>query len=386
MRVLHVLGRVTVPPNPQEAPVSGVVRACIEIAREQSRRGWRVSVMYPARAPTESRWEGVTLMGRPPLWIDGWPRLSSHGEEWAYHGRVVAETWRRRYDVVHGHGSGYLRYVRAGLRVAHLHFDPDVSLNRRDLQTIDRHAHAIVVVNARVASDLARKGLRPTKVYVARNGTDLRPAADPTEGEAMRSRLNLPQSAFVVLFVGAIVPEKGVRELARAFHLLSAGADGPYLVLAGASGLWGSGRNTQTAYEEDCCRILDAPAIRARVRALGLVGRKEVAALYNMASVLVVPSQGPDAAPLVVLEGMASGTPILATEVGGIPEYLGDAGLLTPSDYRSLASGLSQLREDRRLRGAMSARGRMRAIAYTWAATATEIERVYRNGLAYHPR
>lgn len=81
---------------------------------------------------------------------------------------------------------------------------------------------------------------------------------------------------------------------------------------------------------------------------------------------------------LPVLEAMACGTPVVASNAASIPEVVGNAGLLVePSDVRGWVSAIASVLDSSQRAGELSAAGRRRAAAFTWARTARETLRVY---------
>ncbi len=113
----------------------------------------------------------------------------------------------------------------------------------------------------------------------------------------------------------------------------------------------------------------DRPALEGEVRRLGLASvvrlageRNDVAQLLAASDVFVLSSRS-EGLPLSILEAMAAGLPVVATNVGGVPELVleGETGLLVPpGDPHSLAGALERLLDDSELRGRMGAAGRIR--------------------------
>ena len=106
----------------------------------------------------------------------------------------------------------------------------------------------------------------------------------------------------------------------------------------------------------------DAVPARAGLRVHRLAGGSpELVALYQQADLVCLPTRG-DAAPWVVLEAMACGTPVLATAVGGIPELVGEGGRIVPEDDQpALERALAELLADAAQREALGAAARARA-------------------------
>ena len=179
---------------------------------------------------------------------------------------------------------------------------------------------------------LVRLGAPVDRAVLLPNGVDRALFQPRDRGEARRT-LALPEGCRVILYVGALDPEKGVRELVDAFAVLRQGAPSPvHLVLVGEG-------------------PLDAE-IRARAAALGaaagrvvLAGPQDlpgVARYLAAADLLALPSWA-EGTPNVVLEALAAGRPVVASRVGGIPDVVIEdvTGILVaPRDPDDLAEGL----------------------------------------------
>jgi glycosyltransferase involved in cell wall biosynthesis len=100
--------------------------------------------------------------------------------------------------------------------------------------------------------------------------------------------------------------------------------------------------------------------------------------LYNAASLLVVPSHY-EGFGLTAIEGMACGTPVLASDRASLPEVVGEAGvLLPPDDEAAWATALRDLADDRARREQLIAAGLRRAAEFTWERAAADTLAVYR--------
>ena len=115
--------------------------------------------------------------------------------------------------------------------------------------------------------------------------------------------------------------------------------------------------------------------LERRVELAGYVEREGLAALYRGAACLVFPSRY-EGFGLPVLEAMASGTPVVATPAGAVPEVAGDAAVLVePGDPRRSRTGIGQALADR---DRLVAAGLERARQFSWAETARRTLAVYR--------
>ena len=129
-----------------------------------------------------------------------------------------------------------------------------------------------------------------------------------------------------VLFAGRLMPEKGVRLLAAAWSDLPEHSAGT-LTIAGDG--------------PDRAVVTDLAGRRSDVRYVGPVPPAEVGALLSAAACVVVPSQWREVCPLIVVEALAHGRPVLATNRGGLPFLVGpDGGWVVEPTPAALAAGL----------------------------------------------
>lgn len=145
-----------------------------------------------------------------------------------------------------------------------------------------------------------------------------------------------PQGRIRLLYVGQLIPLKGVDVLLRAFARVAASQD-IELHLAYQMPL----------LEQQLRELARTLGIGERVHFRGFLGADELAKLYRSVDALVLPSHA-EALPSVVIEALLSGTPVVATRVGGIPEQVGEFGALArpndPDDFaRALREVLSRL-------------------------------------------
>ncbi len=108
----------------------------------------------------------------------------------------------------------------------------------------------------------------------------------------------------------------------------------------------------------------------------GPVSEDRLRALYRDAECLLFPSLY-EGFGLPVLEAMASGTPVVASDRTSVPEVVGDAGLMVEAlDADAMAAAVERLWSDGALRASLVTRGRERAAAFTWEAAASRVHRI----------
>jgi glycosyltransferase involved in cell wall biosynthesis len=188
-----------------------------------------------------------------------------------------------------------------------------------------------------------------------------------------------------VLTVGGIEPRKGSIVLLEGFAELCARAPGadPLLVVAGGATLFD--------YRDEIDRFHDRLGelgLRSRVRLLGPVAPDVLLRLYRAADVFAFPSVM-EGFGLAAIEALASGLPVVASDIDVFREFLVDGGnaLLSPvGDAGALGARLARLARDDVLRGRLAAAARGSIAAYTWDAAAETHERAYRVLLAARDR
>lgn len=214
----------------------------------------------------------------------------------------------------------------------------------------------------------------PAKVEVVPPGVDLATFA-PGDRAAARRRVGLPEDALVVQFVGRIQPLKAPDVLLRAAaELVRRDPElARRLVIPILGGPSGSGLEHPDSLQE----LAEELGLTDRVRFVPPVSRTELADWYRAADLVAVPSHN-ESFGLVAVESLASGTPVVAARVGGLPVAVGDAGVLVDGhDPTRWAAELARLLADPGLRQQLSARAVVHAKAFSWEHTVDRLEQVY---------
>lgn len=202
-----------------------------------------------------------------------------------------------------------------------------------------KSAHKIVVLSQSLKQSLLSRGADESKMCVIPQGVDT---------DRFHWNEGAVYPAHHILFVGRITRAKGIREALAAFCMVQ--ADYPELTLD----VYGSGE--------------ELPELKIRYRGHAGIcfhGHRDSDSLYHVyedADILLLPSYY-EGLPNVVMEAMATGTAVIASQVGGIPELLeeGKCGcLVPPGDVGSVAAALRTVLGDDRLRSQMIRRARKR--------------------------
>ena len=151
----------------------------------------------------------------------------------------------------------------------------------------------------------------------------------------MKNKLNIPEKNKVIIFTGRIVQEKGIKELLLAYQRLS--TENVTLVIIGSANF---GATTNTKYEKEVSKLISQ--IKKQIIFTGFIHQTELYKYYNIADIAVMPSLFQDPAPLVCIETQATGTPLIATRVGGIPEYVGENTAILIDNDSNLVDNLSK--------------------------------------------
>jgi len=307
----------------------------------------------------ERRW-GIPY----PVWrVGGYVRLF----------RLVRES-----DVVHVHDVTYLSSLCAAIfaRVARrplivtqhvavvAHDKGVVELGQRAVygtwgRLVWRWAGEVIVYNPIVQRFLVEFGVRALKIRLVYNGIDTAffSPGDGSDRQRVRAQYDLPSEQPVVLFVGRLVPKKGVD------RLIAARGSEYHIALVG-SGM--------------------VPSIPAGVTCLGPLERHEVRDLYRAVDLFAFPAVG-EMLTLVMQEAMACGLPVVATDE---PDYAAyqfgpDDIAFVPADTDGLKRALQSLLADGERLGRMQAASRRVAIErFEWRANAAQLMSLYQRSTA----
>ncbi len=232
-----------------------------------------------------------------------------------------------------------------------------------------RRSDRILTVSETSKRDILRFfNVSAAKVEVIPNGIDDRFNRVPSADEVARVRERYQLHDPFLLYAGNIKPHKNLERLIAAFHLVrQRGFDQLKLLIIG---------NEVSKYPT-LRHTVHHHKLHTQVRFLGFVPDQMLAILYRLADVFVFPSLY-EGFGLPPLEAMASGTPVVTSNVSSLPEVVGDAALLVdPYDPGSIADAIERLLTDPALRADLAARGLVRARAFSWERSVRRIREIY---------
>lgn len=353
---------------PEQIPVpgNGSVEICILSIAKQLAKHHKVTVISRSSAglPGYSRDSGIHIV-----------RVRS-GSSKVYLASVLRYIQGKSYDIIQvdnrPHYMAAIKkaspHTKVTLFLHSLTFVPHTQAVASSIKSAD-----LIIANS---SSLKQKlsGRFPAqahKIRTVRLGVDVSRFHPPTAAEraGARSKYGIG-SRFTVLFVGRIIPRKGIPVLLKALQL--AGRQVPMkLVVAGK----GSG---------SYMKQLRAQAAKLGISVIwaGKISHKDIHRMYRMADCFVCPSQKHEAFGLVNVEAMASGLPVIASRNGGIPEIVkhGQSGYLVDQYHRPepFAEHLVRLGKSSQLRSSMGEAGRSIVLQrFTWSQTAAQLASLY---------
>ncbi|MGD0994546.1 MAG: glycosyltransferase family 4 protein [Candidatus Bathyarchaeia archaeon] len=248
-------------------------------------------------------------------------------------------------EIVHAHGHPYLtsliaaklakRYSKPFVLTQHntfIEYDSifdsverlnDLAVGKETLKEADK----IITVSNATKDYVLSLGAKPEKIKVLHNGVDLvhfRPLTG--KREEMRRKLGISQNSIVVLTVRRLVYKNGIDTLIESANIaVRKNPKITFLVVGKGPDL----NNVQMRIRQ--------LGIENNFRLTGFVKDEDLPFYYNAADFFVLPSKSGEGLPLVALEAMACGLPVIATNVGGISEILmEDYGKLVPSNQPEL--------------------------------------------------
>ncbi|ACS32942.1 glycosyltransferase family 4 protein [Thermococcus gammatolerans] len=285
----------------------------------------------------------------------------------------------RNYDVVHGQHAFTplaLKAVSAGRKAGKATLLTTHSINYENSPVIKALArmafpyfryylgnpHRIIAVS-RASKEFMRRFTR-IPIEVIQNGVNVDFFDVPLSKEEAKEKLGLGER--VILYVGRLEPRKGISTLINAMKHV----DGTLLI---------AGQGSMLPLLRERAKLL---GVSKKVKFLGVVEYSRLPLYYRASDVFVLPSLS-EAFGIVLLEAMASGTPVIGTKVGGIPEIIDGCGLLVPpGNAKELANAINLVLNNQSVERRLSRLGKRRVEkVYDWNVVVRKIEALYREVL-----
>lgn len=249
--------------------------------------------------------------------------------------------------------------------VLQLHND-FLNSNTPNGDTIASNCYRIVANSQYIKNRICTiKSISPKKVFINMNCLDKDSFQRPKENEKKKiiDKFNIDENKKNIIFVGRIAKVKGVKELLLALQKIEDNKKWHLLI---AGGKWFSD-NCKDRYYKELSRISEN--FKDRITFLGYVKHEEIKTLYAVSSIAVVPSIWEEPAGRVILEAEAMEVPVVASNSGGIPEYLNESSALVIEKdeffIENLAKSIEELVEDTEKNKNMGRNGRKYAEIFT---------------------
>ena len=245
-----------------------------------------------------------------------------------------------------------------------------ITYARAQMGAAARRSDRILTVSEASKRDILEYfAVPPEKIDVIYNAIDEHFAVAPPEEDVRRVAERYQLEGRFVLYVGNVKPHKNVERLIDAFHLMRSDpalADVTLVVIGDDISRYAALRRAVHKYN-----------LHKFVRFLGFLPDEMLAIVYRLARVFVFPSLY-EGFGLPPLEAMASGTPVVTSNVSSLPEVTGDAALLVdPASADAIADAMRRVLTDNQLAAALSARGIARAQTFSWERSAARIQQIY---------
>ncbi|PPD01214.1 MAG: group 1 glycosyl transferase [Methylotenera sp.] len=299
------------------------------------------------------------------------------------YGQRVAKVVRD-FDIVYLHNEPnillFLRKRTGQKIVLHMHND-HLSMRlfrplyRRALTKVDRVICVSDYIRRQAVSHFPEFADKFSVVFNATDPDIFKPYGDEAECQ-LKDVIRLEQGKKYLLYVGRLSPVKGVHVLIEAFSEIHRRMPDVHLIIAGSSFFGGAAK---TAYEQQLVDL--AESVSDAIIFTGYLPHQKLKYLYSIVDMVVLSSVWQDPCPLVVLESMASGTCLVSSSVGGIPEIVenGITGILVePANPELLATAICMTLGDTTMLKEMESNARQKIISgYTWERLVCELENLF---------
>ncbi len=296
--------------------------------------------------------------------------------------RIIQEPFnlllKRSVDLFHGPDARLPEFERAR-RVVTVHdlfslvsdefSDPAFIRKKKERYAeLARSADRIITVSASTRGDIVeRLGVPEERITVVPLGKDeiYRPV-DRVEARQVAERHGIDRP--YLFFVGNLSARKNLVRMLEAFGSLRSGIGGDLLFVMSGNVTFGG---------DEVMAAIDRLGVAGRVKALGFVPRDDLPALYSGAEAFMFATLY-EGFGIPILEAMACGTPVIASNISAHPEVAGAAALLVdPRDSAAIGDALERILDNGGLRKDLIEKGLARAARFSWEAMARRTLRVY---------
>lgn len=354
--------------SPYDYPYpGGVTEHIYHLSQEFTRRGHAVKIIAPSSTDEDQLDENVYRIGGiVPVPVSGSIAritLSPRAYRW-----IKQILQKEQFDIVHLHEPlmpviclvtlRHSKSINIGTFHAYRESNFAYLAGKPVLKPFIVKLHGRIAVS-QPARDLVAKYF-PGEYRIIPNGID----AETFGGEHVQPLPQYSDGKTNVLFVGRIEKRKGLKHLLSAWHAITAQYPDTRLIVVG---------------EGELRQEMEAFARERRLRNVVFVGyvpNNELPRYYRTAHIFCAPSTGFESQGIVLLEAMAAGRPIVASDIAGYRTVItnGQEGLLVPpADEAALAAAITRLISDTELQQRLGQAGRITAQRYSWDKIASQV-------------
>jgi glycosyltransferase involved in cell wall biosynthesis len=330
--------------------IGGIEKVAEEQCKRLSKLGYQVSVLTSTRTQNEHCREGIHVFSFPVLSLA--ERVGLPYPVPLFKAYRIFTDLIRKCDIVHAHGHPYIssymackiakKYKKPLILTQHNTFIDFQSwlnvvehLNDRIIgSAVLKDADKVITVSKKTMEYVLKLGADKSKTSVMYNGVDQN-FFYPMNKEKSRNKLGLPENKMLILTVRRLVYKNGLDTLIESASLLARDFSNLLFIVIG--------NGPDKKFITNRIRQL---GVNDNVRLAGFVPEELLPLYYNAADYFVIPSSSGEGLPMVLLEAMACGLPVIATTVGGTPEIIKDmvnGALVPPRNQEALAQAISKL-------------------------------------------
>lgn len=258
----------------------------------------------------------------------------------------------------HGSSPPINKFIRAGYLLN------KITVGKYIMKKADR----VIALTPEVKNDLVNIGVYENKIDIIPTGVSVdkyKPTNKPL------TQMDFIEKDFIILFVGRLVENKGVINLIMAFKKVLDEKVKANLVIVGEGNL-----------KKKLIDLTKKLGLSENVHFMGSFKQEMMPYVYPKANVLVLPTIYKEPFGIVAIEALASGIPVIATEIDGLKYIIndGDVGFLVkPNDIESLSKKILEIMENDKLRDTMRINARRRAVEeFSWGTIAERIYNAYK--------
>ena len=396
MKILHLYDEKHFPEA--EVPLNrGIYEVIFNLSRQQMKRGHNVKVLIRRDEECEMDINGITTIIIKSVSIANGPYVEVNKPfgflriafDFSFtYGKVNKFLRKSEFDVIHAHfplTSCFLVTLNKDLRnkmvyTAHVgeeakrfNFDGKAPLALKlfspDLYLMKR-VRKVVVLNENLKKRLVEeKGIEEERITVIPNGIDVRKFDEISVNDDFREKYGIKEPT--VLFVGTITPRKGVEYLVKAAKILKEEGCKANFILTGSI-------SVDPEYARKIKEYVKLHKLNVNIT--GFVPYEDLKTLYAVCDIFVLPSLE-EGFGMVLTEAMASGKPLIGSNVGGIPMQIRDGWngfLVEPGNEKQLAEKIRYLIDNPEERERMGGNSRKLAREeFDWKKIAERYLKVY---------